>query len=112
MPRDECLRVRRHGDFAIIAVAVLIEMDGKTISRASISVGGADIRPIRLFEAEEVLKGENLDVRVFKSAAEIARKVDAMSDAYVTSAYRQRLTATLVERALVQAAERVSRGEN
>ena len=64
------------------------------------------------FEAEEVLKGENLDVRVFKSAAEIARKVDAMSDAYVTSSYRQRLAATLVERALVQAAERVSRGEN
>ena len=103
---------RRHGDFAIIAVAVLIEMDGKTISRASISVGGADIRPIRLFEAEEGLIGENLDVRVFKSAAEIARKVDAMSDAYVTSSYRQRLAATLVERALVQAAERVSRGEN
>jgi len=31
-----------------------------------------------------------------------------MSDAYVSSAYRQRLAATLVERALVQAAERAS----
>jgi carbon-monoxide dehydrogenase medium subunit len=99
---------RRHGDFAMIAVAALLEVEGGKISRASISIGGADVRPIRLAEAEAALVGGAPSADAFKSAAEIARGIDAMSDAYVSSAYRQRLAATLVERALVKAAERAT----
>jgi len=36
----------------------------------------------------------------------MARKIDAISDAYVSSAYRQRLAATMVERALAKAGSR------
>lgn len=99
---------RRHGDFAMIAVAALLEVEGGKISRAAISIGGADVRPIRLTEAETALVGAAPDADAFKASAEIARGIDAMSDAYVSSAYRQRLAATLVERALVKAAERAS----
>lgn len=99
---------RRHGDFAMIAVAALLEVEGGTISRAAISIGGADVRPLRLTEAETALVGAAPNAEAFKASAEIARGIDAMSDAYVSSAYRQRLAATLVERALVQAAERAS----
>ncbi|CAN0511173.1 unnamed protein product [Laminaria digitata] len=99
---------RRHGDFAMIAVAALLEVEGGTISRAAVSIGGADVRPIRLTEAETALVGAAPNAEAFKASAEIARGIDAMSDAYVSSAYRQRLAATLVERALVQAAERAS----
>ncbi len=95
---------RRHGDFAIIAVAALLTIDGGKIARAAISIGGADVRPIRLTEAETALVGAAPDADAFKAAAEIARGIEAMSDAYVTSAYRQRLAATLVERALLAAA--------
>lgn len=99
---------RRHGDFAMIAVAALLEVDDGTIRRASISIGGADVRPIRLAEAETALVGAVPNANAFKSAGEVARGIDAMSDAYVSSAYRQRLAATLVERALVKAAERAT----
>jgi CO/xanthine dehydrogenase FAD-binding subunit len=61
-----------------------------------------------LTEAETALVGAAPNAEAFKASAEIARGIDAMSDAYVSSAYRQRLAATLVERALVQAAERAS----
>jgi aerobic carbon-monoxide dehydrogenase medium subunit len=99
---------RRHGDFAIIAVAALLEVENGTIRRAAISIGGADVRPIRLTEAETALVGAAANTETFKAAAEIARGIDAMSDAYVTSAYRQRLAATLTERALVKAGERAN----
>lgn len=99
---------RRHGDFAIIAVAVLLTVDGGKITRAAISIGGADVRPIRLTDAEMALVGTTPDVDAFKAAAKIARDIEAMSDAYVTSAYRQRLTSTLVERALSAAASNVN----
>ncbi|MBO6782561.1 MAG: xanthine dehydrogenase family protein subunit M [Alphaproteobacteria bacterium] len=97
---------RRHGDFAIVAVAALLEIDGGNISRAAISVGGADVKPIRLEEAESALAGQAAGPDAFKAAGEVARQIDAMSDTYVTSAYRQRLAATLVERALDKAAQR------
>jgi len=86
---------RRHGDFAMIAVAALLEVEGGTISRAAISIGGADVRPLRLTEAETALVGAAPNAEAFKASAEIARGIDAMSDAYVSSAYRQRLAATL-----------------
>jgi carbon-monoxide dehydrogenase medium subunit len=99
---------RRHGDFAIIAVAALLDVENGAITRASISIGGADVRPLRLTEAETALVGAAPGAEAFKAAAEIAGGIDAMSDAYVTSAYRQRLAATLVERALVKASERAN----
>jgi carbon-monoxide dehydrogenase medium subunit len=97
---------RRHGDFAIVAVGTLLTVEGGKITRAAISIGGADVSPIRLTEAETALVGATPDADAFKAAAEIARGIEAMSDAYVSSAYRQRLAATLVERALIKAGER------
>ena len=89
---------------AIVAVAALLTVEGGRISRAAISIGGADVRPIRLIDAETALVGAAPDADAFKAAGATARDIEAMSDAYVTSAYRQRLAATLVERALSAAA--------
>ena len=97
---------RRHGDFAIVSAAALLEVSGGTISRAAIAIGGADVRPIRLVEAEAALIGQAANAETFKAAGEMARKIDAISDAYVSSAYRQRLAATMVERALAKAGSR------
>lgn len=97
---------RRHGDFAIVSAAALLEVSGGTISRAAIAIGGADVRPIRLEEAEAALVGQVANAESFKAAGEMARKIDAISDAYVSSAYRQRLAATMVERALAKAGSR------
>ncbi len=101
---------RRHGDFAIISVAALLAVDGGKITRAAISVGGADTSPVRLAAAEAALVGAAPSPDAFRAAGETARGIEAMSDAYVTSAYRQRLAATLVERALAKAGERANGG--
>jgi len=97
---------RRHGDFAIVSAAALLEVSGGTISRAAIAIGGADVRPIRLVEAEAALIGQAANAETFKAAGEMARKIDAISDAYGSSAYRQGLAATMVERALAKAGSR------
>jgi carbon-monoxide dehydrogenase medium subunit len=101
---------RRHGDFAIVSVAALLTVEGGKIARAAIAIGGADVRPIRLEAAEAALVGAAPSPDAFRAAGETARGIEAMSDAYVTSAYRQRLAATLVERALIRAAERANGG--
>lgn len=97
---------RRHGDFAIVGVAALVVVEGNVIRRAAIALGGTDARPLRLVAAEEALVGQTPGALAFAAAAEIARDIDAISDAYVTSSYRQRLAGVLVERALARACER------
>jgi carbon-monoxide dehydrogenase medium subunit len=99
---------RRHGDFAIIGVAALLAVDGGKISRAAVAVGGADVRPLRLADVETMLVGETPGDGAFTEAGAMARKIDALSDAYVRSEYRQRLAGVLVERALAQAAKRAN----
>ncbi len=97
---------RRHGDFAIVSVGCLLAVEGGKVTRAAIAVGGAQETPYRLTASEEALIGQPPSADVFKEAAAIARSQDAMSDAYVSSAYRQRLTGVLTERALATAASR------
>ncbi len=100
---------RRHGDFAIVAVAALLEVDDGKITRAAISIGGANISPVRLVKAEEALIGMLANEDTYKVAGDIAQEIESISDAYVTSQYRQRLAGTLVQRALVKAGDRVNR---
>ena len=38
---------RRHGDFAIVSAAALLQIDGGKISRASLTVGGVAVAPVR-----------------------------------------------------------------
>ena len=98
---------RRHGDFAIAAVGALLDLDeDQTISRAAITVAGADVKPTRLAEVEANLIGQKADKGTYRAAGAEARKIDAMSDIYVSAAYRQRLADTLVQRALATAAGR------
>ncbi len=97
---------RRHGDFAIAGVAAMVSLEGETIEGASIAVAGVGSHPIRLREVEAALEGEPANEATFKAAAREARGIEAMSDAYVSGKYRQRLTGVLVERALTKAAAR------
>lgn len=101
---------RRHGDFAIVAVAAMLAVSGGRITRAVIAIGGANTAPIRLAEAEAALVGAAPTAETFAAAGAAARKIEAMSDAYVSAAYRQRLAGVLTDRALAQAAARAEGG--
>ena len=80
---------RRHGDFAIVSAAVLIEEDnhGK-VTRASVTLGGMGPAPVRASEVERALIGEDhrrkAAARNLRNLAQ-ARRHRGHSRAYVLS---------------------------
>ena len=100
---------RRHGDFAVAAVAVLLELarDG-TVRRASVVLGGLAAGPLRCEAVEQVVIGSRGDASVFREAAQRCREIDAMEDVHASSAYRRHLAEVLTERALTTAFARAS----
>lgn len=96
---------RRAGDFAIVAVAALVELDpgSGSIDRARIALGGVSDIPVRAGEAEGVLEGEVPGEELFATAGEeAARHVDPMGDIHGSPEYRRDLVRVLVRRALAQ----------
>lgn len=99
---------RRHGDFAIVSAAALLEQDrAGRISRASITIGGLGPAPLRVKEVERILLGNVASSALFREASEICRKLDATGDVHAPASYRQHLAAVLSRRALEKAHERV-----
>ena len=97
---------RRHGDFAIASAAVLIDMAHGKISRASIVIGGLDVAPARIPEAEEKLVGRTpIEIDVLDAAFPCG-SIDAGSDAQASSEYRKQLARVMAARAIEQALER------
>ncbi len=98
---------RRHGDFAVVSVAVLLELDARAqVSRASVTLGGVAAGPVRMAEAERALIGKRPDEAAIAAAARLCGQIEAMGDAFVPAWYRQQLARTLSERALRIALER------
>ncbi len=98
---------RRHGDFAIVSAAALMEVGGDgTISRASVTVSGVGAAPVRVAAAESALTGATAGDEAFRAAAEECRVIDAMEDVHASSKYRQHLAVVLSRRALEQAHKR------
>ncbi len=100
---------RRHGDFAIVSAAVLIEEDksGK-IARASVTLGGMGPAPVRAAEVERALIGETIEEKRLREICESLRKLDAIDDIHAPASYRQQLATVLPRRALIKAHERIA----
>jgi carbon-monoxide dehydrogenase medium subunit len=95
---------RRHGDFAVCAVAVMLEKSsGGKITRAAVTVAGLDAAPVRVKAAERALLGQTASAALFRDAAECCRLLDAVGDVHAPAAYRQHLAAVLARRALTEA---------
>ncbi|MDB5363259.1 MAG: molybdopterin dehydrogenase [Rhodospirillales bacterium] len=98
---------RRHGDFAIVSVAVLLVLaPDRRIARASITLGGVGAVPLRMVEAEALLVGHEPGAALFERAAETCRAIDALEDAQVPGWYRRQLAGVLMARALATARAR------
>ena len=106
---------RRHGDFAVVAAAVLLELDGDgAIRRASVVLGGVGPGPLRCAAVEAAVTGSR-GGSAFQAAAATCREIDAMEDVHASSAYRRHLAEVLTHRALESAlaragGERAGRG--
>ena len=103
---------RRRGDFAIVGVAALMALDSaECIERVAIAVGGCGPSAQRVTAVESALLGSKPDATLFGTAARLTEKLETMSDAYVTAAYRAHLAPILIERALAEATRRALEGE-
>ena len=101
---------RRHGDFAMASAAVLLEVgaNGK-ITRASLTLGGVSVAPVRMYEVEKKMIGETPSEEMFRELCEACRDVDAIEDVHAPASYRQHLATVMSRRAAVAAMGRVGR---
>jgi xanthine dehydrogenase YagS FAD-binding subunit len=68
------VRPRRAWDFALVSTAIVLEMDGPTVAKARIFLGGVAPVPWRAAEAEAALQGKALDEKTIAAATEAAAK--------------------------------------
>jgi carbon-monoxide dehydrogenase medium subunit len=101
---------RRSGDFAIAGATALVAWkDDETVKRLAVVLFGVAPQPMRLREMESAIVGRKLDREAIRAIADAAKRIEAMSDPYVSAEYRRRLAAVVVERALAAALTRGAR---
>jgi CO/xanthine dehydrogenase FAD-binding subunit len=97
---------RRHGDFAIVGLAVSLTLSGGVISDARLAFSGVSDAPVRAADAEDLLVGERPSAELFEEAARRATEdLDPPADLHGSSDYRKKVAAALVRRGLRAAAD-------
>jgi CO/xanthine dehydrogenase FAD-binding subunit len=97
---------RRHGDFAIVGLAVSLVLSGGVISDARLAFAGLSYVPARAGAAEELLTGERPSAELFDEAARRATgDIDPPADLHGSPDYRKTVAAALVRRGLRAAAD-------
>ena len=95
------IRDRSSYAFALVSVAVGLEIDKGVIKNARIALGGVAHKPWRAEEAERFIEGKQADAAVFQQAAELAlRGAKPLSE----NGYKVKLAQRAVARALRRAA--------
>lgn len=104
---------RRHGDFALVAVAVLVSLDEHgTIVEARIALAGAAPVPMRAGNAETLLRGRPAGLQLFREAGTVAaHESDPSGDIHADADYRREVSGTLTTRALTRAFERAPKDD-
>ncbi len=104
---------RRHGDYAMVGVAVIVTLDPRgRCKQARISLLSVGDGPVLATEAGKVLAGQTPSADLLRAAGNTAatHDIDPPSDIHATAAYRRRLAAVLTRRALGRAFERAGKG--
>jgi carbon-monoxide dehydrogenase medium subunit len=98
-------------DYATVAAAARITLDGDRITDARIGVGSAGPTPIRATAVEDALRGQSANAAVFRDAAAlVADAVDPTTDFRGSASYKRDMAVVFVRRALERAAERARGG--
>jgi carbon-monoxide dehydrogenase medium subunit len=99
---------RRHGDFALAGVGVVLAVRGGAIRDARIALIGVGATPVRAVRAERSLHGAAPSDKVWEGAEEAVRaEVDPDGDIHASAEYRRHVAGVLTRRALAEAASRV-----
>ena len=99
---------RRHGDFALVAAAALVTLDGQgAVAVAAVALGGIADRPLRVGAVEDALQGNAPTTEAIEAVSRlVADSVIPVGDIHASEAYRAHLGEVLTKRALHDAVER------
>ena len=98
---------RRVGDFATASVAIALDMDGQTVTRAGCALAGVGGKTIDANEAiSGALAGKALDAATIAAAAEaVAAAADPRTDHRGSASYKRQIVKTFVTRILTNIAQ-------
>ena len=101
---------RTADDYATVAVAAVVTLDGDRCREARIALGSVGVTPLRGRAAEALLAGERIGPHLLDAAGEAVKAgVDPLSDHRGSAAYKREMAAVMVKRALTQAWEAARR---
>jgi CO/xanthine dehydrogenase FAD-binding subunit len=100
---------RRHGDFALAAVAATLTMSGGAIEQVRIALTGVGPTALRATEAEGLLIGHTLEPDLASRVIDALRAtIEPETDLHASSDYRRHLAGVLTGRALAAAWRRAN----
>ncbi len=102
---------RRRGDFALVGVAALVELDGgDRVRSAHIVLCGVGPRPVRVEAAEQAVTGSPLTDSTLEDVRRLVSEgVQPLDSLHASAQYRREAAGELAARALVAAWERCGR---
>jgi carbon-monoxide dehydrogenase medium subunit len=103
---------RRLGDFAIVAMAATITLEGGRVAEARIAATGVGETPQRMKEAEDLLiAAATVDQSLLDAAREaVMNAIDPITDLHVSAGYRRHVAGALTRR-VVRAAFHRAKGQ-
>lgn len=98
-----CEIARRHGDFALVSVAGVVDLQG----HARVALGGVARSPVQ-FDFGTMNGGKRFDPASAETfGLQVARAVEPEQDLHASAEYRKAVAATLVERTVMSAFHRL-----
>ena len=99
---------QRASHYAIVGVAVALDVQGGTIQSARVGLTGASSHATRLANVEQALAGQPLSAETIESAAQIAGRdvTEINADIHASESYRRAMIPVFARRALQGAAQR------
>jgi CO/xanthine dehydrogenase FAD-binding subunit len=99
---------RRHGDYALVAVAATVTLDERDRCQSvRVALGGVAGTPVRARAVEQAITGAEPTEAALTEAAQLVKgEIDPATDIHASAGYRGHVAAVLVRRALQSAAER------
>jgi carbon-monoxide dehydrogenase medium subunit len=93
--------VRKAMDLAIIGVGAWIKMDGRKVAGCRITMGGVGITPLRAYEAEKLLIGNEItDALLEEAGVAAAGGCKPISDVRASAEYRTDMVRVYTKRAV------------
>ena len=101
---------QRASHFAIVGVAVALEVESGVIQSARVGLTGASSHAMRLTSVEQALAGQSLSLKTIEAASSVAGKDlrEINADIHASESYRRAMIPVFTQRAIEAAVARVN----